>query len=63
VTRHLSVPATLQDIAAQDASLNARCPLCAAMRDTYCVNPLTGQHLHGRTSHWQRIRAAQETTT
>lgn len=64
MTRHLqSVPATLQDLAAQDASLEVDCPLCHVERDAYCVSAVTGQHLHNRTSHWQRIRAAQETTT
>lgn len=57
-----AIPATLQDIAAQDASLATDCPWCHAERDTYCVNPTTGRHLHGRTSHYQRINAAQETT-
>lgn len=64
MTRHLqSVPATLQDLAAQDASLNVQCPWCHAGRDTYCVNQQTGGHLHGRVSHHQRITAAQEDTT
>lgn len=64
MTGHLrSLPWTVaDDLAAQDASLEVDCPLCHAERDTYCVNTATGRHLHNRTSHWQRIKAAQETT-
>jgi hypothetical protein len=60
----VTVPVTLEDVAAQDASLGAQCPLCAAERDAYCVNPITGRHLPGQVSHFQRIKAArtQETT-
>lgn len=58
-----SVPATLEDVAAQDASLGVPCPLCGAQRDAYCTSPITGQHLPGRTSHWQRIKAATQETT
>jgi hypothetical protein len=54
-----SVPATLEDVAAQDASVGVQCPLCGAERDAYCTSPITGRHLHGRTSHWQRIKAAR----
>lgn len=61
--RSLTWPTTLADIAAQDASLNVDCPWCQAGRDTYCVNTQTGQHLRGRTSHYQRIQAAREPTT
>lgn len=60
--RSLTWPA-VDDLAAQDASLNADCPWCGAVRDTYCVNQQTGRHLHNRVSHHQRIQAAQETTT
>lgn len=59
--RSLTWPA-VDDLAAQDASIGVDCPLCHAERDTYCVNPLTRQHLHNRTSHWQRLKAAQEPT-
>jgi hypothetical protein len=65
VNRHQeAVPSTLEDIAAQDASLRAQCPLCGAAQDAYCVNPITGRHLPGEVSHFQRIKAArtQETT-
>lgn len=62
MTRHLrSVPATLADLAAQDASLAVHCPLCGEAPDAYCINPQTGRYLHNRVSHWQRLRAAQET--
>lgn len=58
MSRHLhSMPNTLADMAAQDASLDAVCPLCHAERESYCVNPLTGRHLHNRISHWQRLGA------
>lgn len=57
--RQDSLPATLEDVAAQDASLRVQCPLCGAEQDAYCVNPITGRHLHGRTSHWQRLAAAR----
>lgn len=54
-----SVPAPVaEDLAAQDASLDRSCPHCKAERDAYCVNPTTGQHLHNRTSHWQRLPRA-----
>ena len=46
------------DLEAQDAALDVACPLCAAPRDAYCTNPLTGTHLHNRISHWQRLTAA-----
>jgi hypothetical protein len=62
MTRRLhSVTAPVaEDLAAQDESLAVQCPKCGAERDAYCVNPLTdGQHLHGRTSHFQRIQAAR----
>jgi hypothetical protein len=65
VTRPSYVPAPVaDDLAAQDASLDRACPLCSAPVDAYCVNPITGQHLHNRISHWQRLTAArtQETT-
>jgi hypothetical protein len=51
-----------EDLAAQDEALNRQCPLCAVPRDEYCVNPLTGKHLHGNVSHWQRIKSAHEPT-
>ncbi len=57
--RSLTWP-TLDDLAAQDASLNEDCPWCHAQRDTYCINTQTGQHLRARTSHHQRITAAQQ---
>lgn len=57
-----SVPNTLADMAAQDASLDVACPHCGAERDTYCVNPLTGRHLHGQVSHFQRIPVRTEDT-
>lgn len=65
MTRHLrALPSPVaEDLAAQDASLDVECPLCAAARDAYCVNPLTGGHLHGRVSHWQRVKAGQPPTT
>jgi len=60
VSRPSYVPAPIaEDLAAQDAALDVQCPLCHAQRDTYCINTLTGQHVHARVSHWQRIRAAQ----
>jgi hypothetical protein len=48
-----------EDLAAQDDSLDVQCPHCGAERDAYCTNPLTGKHLHGRVSHFQRIPAAR----
>jgi hypothetical protein len=56
-----AVPATVaEDLAAQDASLDEKCPRCGAERDAYCVNDQTGQHLHNRTSHWQRLPTTKE---
>jgi hypothetical protein len=57
-TRHLhSVTAPVaEDLAAQDESLGRECPQCHAKRDAYCTNPLTGKTLHGRVSHWQRLK-------
>jgi hypothetical protein len=49
-----------EDLAAQDDSLDVQCPHCGAERDAYCVNPLTGRHLHGRVSHFQRIPVRTE---
>ena len=46
------------DLEAQDAALDVVCPYCAAERDAYCVSRITGQFLHNRISHPQRIRAA-----
>ena len=65
MTRHLrALPAPVaEDLAAQDASLDVECPLCEAVKDAYCVNPLTGEYLHGRVSHWQRVKAARPPTT
>lgn len=57
-----AVPATLEDVAAQDASLGVRCPRCGAAQDAYCVNRITGRHLHGSVSHFQRIAAARTET-
>jgi hypothetical protein len=54
-----SVPVTLEDVAAQDASLGVQCPLCGAEPDDYCTSPITGRQLHGCTSHWQRIKVAR----
>lgn len=60
MSRHLhAVPNTLADMAAQDASLDVECPRCGAERDAYCTNPITGRHLHGRVSHFQRIPTAR----
>jgi hypothetical protein len=60
VSRDLdAVPLTLDDVAAQDASVGVQCPLCGAERDVYCTSPITGRHLPGRTSHWQRIKIAR----
>ena len=47
-----------EDLAAQDLALGVRCSHCGADPDTYCVNPLTNRHLHGRVSHFQRITDA-----
>lgn len=60
MSRHLhAVTAPVAaDLEAQDASLDHECPACQAPRDDYCVNPLTGQYLHGHVSHWQRVKAA-----
>jgi hypothetical protein len=62
MTRHLRALAApiADDLAAQDASLDHDCPACNATRDTYCVNPKTGHHLHNRVSHWQRVKAAAQ---
>lgn len=51
-----------EDLAAQDAALDVPCPWCHADRDAYCTSPVTGQHLAGRVSHWQRIPTRTETT-
>jgi hypothetical protein len=50
-----------EDLAAQDEALGHDCPQCGALTDTYCVNPLTGRHLHGRVSHWQRLNRPETT--
>lgn len=49
-----------EDLAAQDAALEEDCPHCGAVRDAYCVNPMTGKPLHGRISHWQRLPTPRE---
>ena len=64
MNRHLhavTAPAG-EDLAAHDA-LNVDCPACGAPVDGYCTNPLTGRHLHGRTSHWQRWAATRSART
>ena len=58
--RSLTWPA-VDDLAAQDASLNTTCPRCGVARDAYCRN--TELDTPMRASHWQRIKAAQEPTT
>lgn len=65
MSRHLhAVTAPVaEDRAAQDESLDVECPLCGAGRDAYCVNPLTGRHLHNRISHWQRLGARTQEKT
>jgi hypothetical protein len=64
MSRHLHavpIPDQLgEDLAAQDASLDVRCPRCQADVDAYCRNSETGHTL--RASHWQRIRAARTET-
>lgn len=45
-----------EDLAAQDASLDVRCPRCGVERDAYCRNALLGNPM--RASHWQRIHEA-----
>lgn len=64
MSRHLHAVTTSvgEDLAAQDAALDVPCPACGAPVDGYCVNPLTGQHLRGRVSHFQRLSAATART-
>jgi hypothetical protein len=50
------------DLEAQNAALDIPCPYCAVPAEERCVNPLT-DHTPLKAAHWQRVKAAQPTTT
>lgn len=49
------------DLEAQNAALDIPCPYCPVPAGERCINPLTDAPL--RAAHWQRVKAAQPTTT